>query len=75
MESNHEYKIMKYFSATFCQNVVPQNKMEIIKLCKKVNDRNLDGIFRLISLTYGKNMKKYVSKFMQNIFKKFHNKR
>ena len=49
MKSNHEYQIMKYFSATFCQNVVPQNKMEIMKLCKKINDRNLNSIFRLIS--------------------------
>ena len=31
---------------------------------KKINDRNLDGIFRLILLIYGENMKKYVSKFM-----------
>ena len=38
----------------------------IIKLSKKVNDRNLDGIFRLILMIYGKNMKKYVLKFMQN---------
>ena len=37
---------------------------EIIKLSKKINDRNLDGIFRLILLIYGENMKKYVSKFM-----------
>ena len=36
----------------------------IIKLSKKVNDRNLDGIFRLILMVYGKNMKKYVLKFM-----------
>ena len=28
MKSNHEYQIMKYFSATLCQNLVPQNKME-----------------------------------------------
>ena len=28
MKSNHEYQIMKYFLATLCQNVVPQNKME-----------------------------------------------
>ena len=26
MKSNHEYQIMTYFSATLCQNVVPQNK-------------------------------------------------
>ena len=32
-----------------------------------MNDINLDGMFRLILLIYGKNnMKKYVSKFMQN---------
>ena len=36
----------------------------IIKLSKKINDRNLDGIFRLILMIYGKNMKKYVLKFM-----------
>ena len=36
----------------------------IIKLSKKINDRNLDGIFRLILMIYGENMKKYVSKFM-----------
>ena len=35
-----------------------------MKLSKKVNDRNLDGKFRLIILIYGKNMKKDVSKFM-----------
>ena len=27
---------------------------------KKINDRNLDGIFRLILLIDGKNLKKYV---------------
>ena len=38
-----------------------------MKLGKKnINDRNLDGIFRLMLLIYVKNMKKYVSKFMQN---------
>ena len=26
MKSNHEYQIMKYFSATLCQNVVPQKR-------------------------------------------------
>ena len=26
MKSNHEYQIMKYFSATLCQNLVPQNR-------------------------------------------------
>ena len=31
---------------------------------KKINDRNLDSIFRLLLLTYGKNIKKHVSKFM-----------
>ena len=40
-----------------------------MKLSKKINDRNLDGIFRLILLIYGENMKKYVSKFMQNILR------
>ena len=35
-----------------------------MKLSKKTNDRNLDGIFRLILLIYGENMNKYVSKFM-----------
>ena len=36
-----------------------------MKLGKKnINDRNLDGIFRLMLLIYVKNMKKYVSKFM-----------
>ena len=35
MKSNHGYQIMKYFSATMCQNVVPQNKMNNeIKLIK-----------------------------------------
>ena len=28
MKSNHEYQIMKYFSAKLCHNVVPQNKTE-----------------------------------------------
>ena len=63
MKSNHEYQIMKYLSATLCQNVVPQNKF---KLSKKINNRNLDGIFRLTLMIYRKNMKKYVSKFMLN---------
>ena len=36
---------------------------------KKINDRNLDRIFRLILLIYWKNMKKYVSKFMQHILR------
>ena len=40
-----------------------------MKSSKKINDRNLDGIFRLILLIYGENMKKYVSKFMQNILR------
>ena len=36
-----------------------------MKLSKKtLNDRNLDGIFRLILLSYGENMKKYLSRFM-----------
>ena len=41
------------------------NKIKV----KKTNDRNLDGIFRLILLIYGENIKKYVSKFMQNILR------
>ena len=41
--------------------------MKLNKKKKKMNDINLDGMFRLILLIYGKNnMKKYVSKFMQN---------
>ena len=28
IKSNHEYQIMKYISATLCQDVVPQNKMK-----------------------------------------------
>ena len=45
---------MKYFSATLCQNVVPQNN-GIMKLSKKkINDRNPGGIFRLILLINGK---------------------
>ena len=36
MKSNHEYQIMKYFSAKLCHNLVPQNdKIGIIKLSKK----------------------------------------
>ena len=31
---------------------------------KKINDRNLDGIFKFIFLIYGENMRKHVSKFM-----------
>ena len=38
-----------------------------MKSSKKINDRNLDGIFRLILLIYGENVKKYVE-----YFKKFH---
>ena len=41
--------------------------MKLSKKKRKMNDINLDGMFRLILLIYGKNnMKKYVSKFMQN---------
>ena len=40
-----------------------------MKLSKKKYDRNLDGIFRLILLIHGKNMKEYVPKFMQNILR------
>ena len=36
---------------------------------KKINDRNLDGVFNLMLLIYGENMKKYVSKFMLNILR------
>ena len=28
MKSNYEYQMMKYFSATLCQNLDPQNKTE-----------------------------------------------
>ena len=36
-----------------------------MKLSKrKINDRNLDGMFTSILLIYGKNMKKYVPKVM-----------
>ena len=28
LKSSHEYHIMKYFAATLCQNVFPQNSME-----------------------------------------------
>ena len=38
---------------------------------KKINDRNLDGIFRLILMIYGKKMKKYVSNIIQNVLKNF----
>ena len=31
-----------------------------MKLSKKINDRNLDGIFTLILLIYGENIKKYM---------------
>ena len=33
-----------------------------MKATKNFNDRNLDSIFRLILVIYGKNMIKYVSK-------------
>ena len=33
-----------------------------MKLSKKINDRNLDSIFRLILLIYGENRKKYCVK-------------
>ena len=33
---------------------------EIMKLSRKISDTNLDGIFTLILLIYGENMKKYV---------------
>ena len=41
---------------------------------KKINDRNHDGIFRLILLIYGKNMKKCVKIYVE-YFKKFHDKK
>ena len=40
---------------------------------KKINDTNLDGIFRLI-LIYGKNMKKCIKIYVEH-FKKFHDKK
>ena len=36
-----------------------------MKLSKKTNDRNLDGIFRLILLIYGENMKKCVKIYVE----------
>ena len=33
-----------------CQNIVPQNKNETMKLSKKFGHRNLDNMFRLILL-------------------------
>ena len=44
--------------------VSSSKKDGIIKLSKKNNYRNLDGIFTLILPIYGKNMKKYMSKCM-----------
>ena len=32
---------------------------------KKINDRNLDSIFRLMLLIYGKNMKNYVKIYVE----------
>ena len=55
-KSNHEYQIKKYVSAMSCRNSSKSDG--IIKLSKKINDRNLDGIFRLILLIYGATMKK-----------------
>ena len=37
-----------------------------MKASKNFNDRNLDSIFRLILVIYGKNMIKYVSKSKQD---------
>ena len=50
---------MKYSLPTLYQNVV-----ETMELSKKINQRNLDGLFRLILLIYGRIMKKYLSKFI-----------
>ena len=37
-----------------------------MKVSKSFSHRNIDGLFRIILLTYGeKKIKKYVSKFMQ----------
>ena len=36
-----------------------------MKLSKKIRHRNLDGMFRLLLMSYGRIMKKYLSKFMQ----------
>ena len=37
---------------------------EMMKLSKKSSHINLDGIFRLLLLIYGRIMKQYLSKFM-----------
>ena len=43
-----------------------------MKLRKKLSQRNLDGMFRLILLIYGKIMKKVSVKIYTEQFKKFH---
>ena len=43
-----------------------------MKLRKKLSQRNLDGMFRLILLVYGKIMKKVSVKIYTEQFKKFH---
>ena len=49
---------------------VPENSSlrhnEMMKLSKKSSHINLDGIFGLLLLIYGRIMKQYVSKFMQD---------
>ena len=57
--SNHEvvfsYAIPEYSSL---------KQIEIMKLNKKISQRNIDGMFRLILLIYGRIMKNYLLKFM-----------
>ena len=50
---------MKYSLPTLYQNVV-----ETMELSKKINQRNLDGLFRLMLLIYGRIIKKYIPEFI-----------
>ena len=43
-----------------------------MKLSKKLNHRNLDDMFRLILLIYGKKFKKACVKIYLRYFKEFH---
>ena len=44
-----------------------------MKLSKKFNHKNLDGIFRLILLIYGKKYKAICVKIYEEYFKEFSN--
>ena len=53
---------MKYLSANAVSECSSSKQNEIMKLSKKFSHRNIDGMFRLILLIYGRIMKKITAK-------------